>query len=126
MSFQRMCLVVSVVFATLCLTLLFWPGLVYWLFQIEGNSLGDFLAKRAAMLFAGLTMLSFLARQSQSAEVHRLVSASIGTAMGGMALLGVSEWIWGMAGPGILLAVAVELGFAGLCYKVLFALRGAR
>jgi hypothetical protein len=104
----------------------FTPGLVCWLFQIEGNSLGDFLAKRAAMLFAGLSMLSFLARQSQSAEVQRLVSASIGTAMGGMALLGVSEWIWGMAGPGILLAVAVELVIAGLCYKVLLALRGAR
>jgi hypothetical protein len=43
-----------------------------------------------------------------------------------MALLGVSEWIWGMAGPGILLAVAVELVIAGLCYKVLLALRGAR
>lgn len=116
MPYRNVCLAVALLFAALCLTLLFLPEIVYWLFQIQGNELGDFLARRAAVLFLGLAILCFCSRHSRSSEVRRLVALAVGTAMAAMALLGMYELIWGMAGPGILVAVSIESAIAGLFF----------
>ncbi len=72
--FYRLSLVAaSLLFGALSLSLVFLPEIVYWLFQLEGNALGDLLGKRAGMLFLGLAILCFSARNSSSPEVRCLV-----------------------------------------------------
>lgn len=112
MSFQRATTFVAIVTCLLTFGLIFAPGPVYWLFGLDGNALGDFMVKRSGVLFAGYTVLCLVARRSESGEVQRLVSLTIAVPMGLMALLGLYELLRGMAGPGILVAVAIEAFFA--------------
>ncbi len=112
--FYRLSLAAAFLFGALSLTLIFLPEIVYWLFQLEGNTLGDLLGKRAGMLFLGLAILCFYARTSISPEVRSLVALAVASSMGGMAMVGLYELVWGMAGPGILVAVAIELTLAAL------------
>ncbi len=114
MPFHRLSLLTSLVFATLCLTLIFVPDLIYWLFRLPAHDSADALAKRAAMLFLGLAVLCFGARKSALPELRRLVALSVGVAMAAMAVLGLYELARGVVGPGILLAVGAELALAGL------------
>lgn len=103
-----LCTVTAAIYAALALTLLFIPGLIYWLFELQGNALGDFVAKRAAMLFFGFALMCFMARGSQAAETRRLVAATLALAMTGLALTGIYEFSRGYVGLGIWLAIAVE------------------
>ena len=112
--FQRLTTLCAALFSLLTLVLLLAPAIIYWLFGIEQNPLGDFMSKRAAMLFVGLATLCWLARTSQTTEVQRLVAAAIGLSMGGMAFLGVYEFIRGNAGVGIWLAIIAETTIATL------------
>lgn len=113
-----LCTVTSAIAAALGLTLLFIPGLIFWLFELQGNALGDFVAKRTAMLFFGLALLCFMARASLQAETRRLVAATVALVMTGLALTGIYEFTRGYVGLGIWLAIAVEaaitLGFGRL------------
>ncbi len=112
MSFRTLSMAAGLLFGVLCLTLIFLPQVVYWLFQLQGNDLGDFLAKRAAALFFGLTILCLYARNSVSIEAQHLVLLTVGAAMGAMALFGVYEFIRGAAGSGILMAIGIEITIA--------------
>lgn len=109
MSYKNFSTVVSILFFALFVTLVALPEIVYWLFGLQGNELGDFFAKRAGMLFFGLTILCFYSRNTKSKEAENLVALSVGAAMAIMALLGVYEFAWGNAGLGILLAVIIEV-----------------
>lgn len=73
------------------MTLFVLPQLAYWLFGLPENALGNFLAKRAGILFLGLSLLVFMARDTRSAEVIKLLAASGAVSMGAMALLGFYE-----------------------------------
>jgi len=86
------------------------------LFQIQGNDLGDFLAKRAGVLFLGLTVLCYYSRNSYTAEVQDLVSLAVGLSMGVMAFLGIFEFTRGTVGSGIFLAVVIESTIAFLFF----------
>lgn len=108
----------TVLFAALSGVLVACPEVVYWLFGLEAHELGDFLAKRAGMLFAGFSLLCFQSRSSETAEVQRLVSASIGLAMGTMAILGIFEWARGSAGAGIWVAIVVECMVSALYFRI--------
>ncbi len=118
MSYRYLCIVFASLFFILCGTLIFLPGIVYWLFNIQGNALGDFLAKRAGILFLGFSILCFYSRNSQSKEVRQIVALSVGSAMGAMAVLGVYELFRGNAGPGILVAVVIEMTISILFFRL--------
>jgi uncharacterized membrane protein len=98
--------------AALCGVLLFVPGLIYWLFGIEGGASADFIARRAAMMFAGLSVLALVTADTESEELRQAVSLSFAVMMSGLAILGLAELFRGAAGIGILLAVIVEVFFA--------------
>ena len=117
-SFRTLSVGSACLFAILSVALLAFPEIIYWLFALEGNELGDFLGKRAGMLFIGFSVLCFQARGSESIEVQGLVAATIASAMGTMALLGVYEWVRGSAGPGIWVAIIVECVITGLYSRV--------
>lgn len=116
MPYKPLAVSISILFGVLCLALIFLPQVIYWLFSLQGNSLGDFLAKRAGILFFSLSILCFHSRNTRSVEVQRLVSLAIGVAMGGMALLGVIEFFRGAVSVGIFAAVTIEVILALLCF----------
>ena len=114
MSYRNVSLSVACVFLSLCITLVLIPDVVYWLFGLEGNELGDFLAKRAGVLFFGFAVLCFGFRNSADKQVQSTVAVVVGTSMGLMALLGIFELVRGNSNFGILLAVFVEGAIAFL------------
>ncbi|MBO6637394.1 MAG: hypothetical protein JJ920_05610 [Roseitalea sp.] len=109
MSYRLTSSLTALIFLALCLVLIFVPQLIYWLFGLAGNTVSDFLAKRAAFLFLGLAVLCFAARNTHSTEVRGVVSLAVLASMGSMALLGMLELWRGHAGPGILVAIAAEV-----------------
>lgn len=115
MAYKPLAVTVSILFGALSLALIFLPQVIYWLFNLQGNSLGDFLAKRAGILFFGLSVLCFHSRNTRSIEVQQLASLTVGVAMGCMALLGVVEFFRGHVSIGIFVAVTIEVVFALLC-----------
>ena len=92
-------------FGLLSVTLLVAPGLIWWTFGMEGGADAAVMGRRAAMLFAGLAVICAVSRH----EGGRAVPLGIAAAMGGLAVLGLAEWARGAVGPGIAVAVAVEL-----------------
>lgn len=72
--------IVSIAAAILCLTLasfLFvFPDFIYWIFGLDSHALGDFLAKRAAMLFLGFATLCYLSRNAEDCDLRRAISLS--------------------------------------------------
>ncbi|WP_420860910.1 hypothetical protein [Algirhabdus cladophorae] len=118
MTFQNISTIIALVFFTLCLTLIFAPDVLYWLFQIDQEPSADFLAKRAGMLFLGLSVICFLARKTTNPEVISFVCAGVSTAMLGLAVLGIYELIYGIAGYGILVAILTECIIGAALFRV--------
>jgi hypothetical protein len=125
MPHRQVSTLAALLFLVLFATLVLLPEIVYWLFRLQENELGDFLSKRAGVLFLGLSILCFYSRNTKSIEVENTVALSVGTAMGAMALLGVYELVRGNAGLGILVAVIVELSIAALFSRLWFKNRTA-
>lgn len=117
-SFRNAASIAALVFTALSLTLVAFTGVIYTLFSLPGNDLGDLLSKRAGALFLGLSILCFLSRGTSSSETKILVSASVGSSMFVMALLGIYELARGNVGLGILIAIAVELAIATIFARI--------
>lgn len=100
--------------AALCFVLaLIWGLLPQWLLQIWGvdySSSTGLVARRSAMLFLGLGVMFYSARNAEPSPTRTALSTGFITGCFGLAGLGLVEWLNGHAGPGILLAVVVELG----------------
>jgi hypothetical protein len=119
MSFKTVSLAASALCCTLFLCLLLTPGLIYWLFGVESHATADLLAKRAAMLFLGLAVLSFLGRNAPHSSLRQAVSVAMATTMAGLILAGIYEFFMGTAGIGIWLAICGEALFLCLYLHVL-------
>lgn len=98
--------------ALLCFALaLAWglrPDLLLWLWSVEYSDATGLVARRNAALFLAR------ARRSLPCATRRAMTTGFVTGCFVLAILGISEWINGHAGPGILLAVITEtaLGLA--------------
>ncbi len=112
MRFRTLSLATAALAITLFACLLLAPGLVLALFAVPIDAPAGFLARRAAMLFLGFAVLSYLARDVPHSSARQAVAAGVGASMLGLAMLGLAELARGYAGPGILLAVVGELAFA--------------
>ncbi len=123
MLYPRLCTVVALLFFALFINLVWVPDIPFWLFDLQGNEVAEILAKRAGVLFLGLCVLCFAARRSQSPEVQRLIALSVWVAMGGMAVLGIYEFLRGAVGPGMWVAVIIEILIAVFCCRLWFQIR---
>ncbi|MCT4555825.1 MAG: hypothetical protein N4A53_14145 [Pelagimonas sp.] len=104
--------------ASLAFALLFVPGVVLWLFGLDIPAEAGFLARRAAMLFLGISIIAWLGQSAPPSELRRALCTGLAVMMGALALLGLIEFLRGMAGPGILLAIAVETLFCAAYLKL--------
>ena len=105
--------------AALCFLLaLIWgvfPDILLAIWSIEYSDGAGFVARRSAVLFAGLGVMFCLVRNAPPSIARSALSNGFIVGCFGLAVLGFAEWLNGHAGPGILLAVLVEfalgLGF---------------
>lgn len=74
--------------------------------------MGDFLARRAAMLFLGIAILSFLARDAPASILRNAIAIAFAVMLLGLAATGLYEYARGYAGPGIWIAIVTEVAFA--------------
>lgn len=104
--------------ALLCFALaLVWglcPDRLLWLWSVEYSSATGLVARRNAALFLAIGIMFYRARRAQPSATRRAMTTGFVTGCFVLAILGISEWINGHAGPGILLAVITEtaLGLA--------------
>jgi len=108
----------AIVLFLLFSALLIFPKIIFVLFQIPENDSAFFIARRAAMLFLGLAVITWTGRHASHSSLRQSVCAGLSTTMFALALLGVCEFIRGLAGPGILLAVIGELFLGGLYINI--------
>ena len=64
------------------------------------------------MLFAGMTSLMATTRHHPPSATRTAIAQSVAVSMIGLAVLGTVEWLQGNVGPGVGLAVSVELVLA--------------
>ncbi|RON45703.1 hypothetical protein [Pseudomonas frederiksbergensis] len=99
--------------AALCVLLaLVWgllPDRLLAIWDIEYSSVAGLVARRSAVLFAALGVMFYLVRNEAPSSTRNALSNGFIVGCWGLAALGFGEWLNGHAGPGILLAVGVEL-----------------
>lgn len=99
--------------AALCFVLaLVWglmPDQLLAVWSIEYSSAAGLVARRSAVLFAALGVMFYLVRNEAPSATRSALSNGFIVGCWGLAALGFGEWLNGDAGPGILLAVGVEL-----------------
>ncbi|MFW9081541.1 hypothetical protein ACOI9X_20070 [Pseudomonas sp. P2757] len=91
------------------------PEVLLAIWSIEYSPAAGFVARRSAVLFAGLGVMFYLVRNAPVSIARNAMSNGFIVGCFGLAVLGFAEWLNGHAGPAILLAVLVEfalgLGF---------------
>ncbi len=117
--YRTVSIAASALYSTLFVCLLVAPGSIYWLFGVERHTTADLLAKRAAMLFLGLAVLSFLGRNEPYSNLRQMVLVAMATSMAGLMLTGMYEFFLGTAGIGIWSAIGGEALFLSLYLLVL-------
>jgi len=105
--------------AILCFLLaLIWgfaPDRILASWDIEYSLAAGLISRRMAVLFMVLGVMFFMLRNEAPSLTRNALSNGFMVGCWGLAILGFGEWLNGHAGPGILLAVGVELAL-GLAF----------
>ena len=120
----RTCQVAAIILTALSATLLFIPGLIFWLFNMAYEDGGVIFARRAAMLFAGLAFLVWKARALPRTAATDAIFQAFMVLMAGLACVGLFEFLRGGVGIGIFLAIVVEVFFV-IAFARLVGAQGA-
>ena len=115
MRFHTLAWIASLLCGLLCLIWLFAPQLVLGIWQVPASPEGLLLARRSAALFAGIGCMFFAARHAPPSLARQAMSWGLAVGCIALAALGVFEWATNSAGPGIALAVVVEVALALAC-----------
>ncbi len=109
MGFKILSTVMASIAFVLFGCLLIVPEPIFILFQIPNDESAFFIARRAAMLFVGIAILSWLGRHAGHSLLRQAVCIGLGVSMLGLAILGTIEYLRGYASMGIGLAVLAEI-----------------
>lgn len=94
-DFKNVSVAASVLTGTLFAILLLAPDLIFYLFAVEGGETARLISRRAAMLFLGLSVLSFLGRGAAHSELRQAVCLGLATSMLGLACVSGYEFLRG-------------------------------
>jgi hypothetical protein len=67
-KFKMVSVITAVIALTLCLVLLLKPEVIFMLFSIDENSAAFFVGRRAAMLFLGISVITWVGRNASHSE----------------------------------------------------------
>ena len=116
LTFRRMATIGAILAALLASALTALPEIFFWMWQLEPSSAAAFLGRRTGALFAAFAVILFLVRSHAPSPTRAALAAGFAVGCVWLAVLGVVEYFAGAVGPGIALAVVVELvvaaGFA--------------
>lgn len=121
MSYRLLCSLTAAICFVLALCLSLVPGLIHWLFGIETIPESVLMARRAGFLFIGLAGLYWSVRELGAGSMRNGVAKGSIAMLMGLAVLGLWELTFGIAGPGILLAIGTEVMLAVFFGLVLLA-----
>jgi len=124
-KFKMVSVITAVIALTLCLVLLLTPEVIFMLFNIDENSSASFIGRRAAMLFLGISVITWVGRNTSHSESRQAVCLGLAISMLSLAVLGAIEYLRGFAGFGISLAVITEAIIAFLYFKIWFSCKNA-
>lgn len=110
-GFRSLSVLVSVLFMALACVWMFSPGAMLANWGIGTSPAAELVARRGAALYAGLSVMFFMARGAAPAPARSALVAGFVTACTLLAALGVGELASGHAGRGILVAVVLEIAF---------------
>ena len=122
MNFKTLSVITSIVAGTLCASLLIYPEIIFTLFNIEHNSAAFFIGRRAAMLFLGITVMSWAVRNTAHSQTQQAICLGHGFAMLGMSFMGVTEFVRGYVSAGIFIAIVTEAILAYSYFKIWLSL----
>jgi FtsH-binding integral membrane protein len=111
MNYKTVSIMAAILMFSLFLCLLVAPWSIYWLFSVPGNATADLLSRRAAMLFMGLGVISYSGRNAPHSPLRQAVSFGFALIMAGLICTGIYEYLTGVAGPGIWIAILGEAFF---------------
>jgi hypothetical protein len=110
LSYKRLSSATAAIALALSLVLLLAPELILRLFQIQGSESAFFISRRAAMLFLGMAVMSWIGRNALDSDSRQAICLGLSVTMFTLAALGLFEYFRGYVGLGIFLAVVTELG----------------
>jgi hypothetical protein len=120
-KFKIVSVITAVIAFILSMVLILTPELLFILFNIEENSSAFFIGRRAAMLFLGISVFTWVGRNAFHSESRQAICLGLTISMLALAVLGITEYLRGFAGIGILLAVITEAVLALLYFKIWFS-----
>ena len=109
LSFRALSTFTSVLCFALALIWGLMPERLLAIWDVEYSSAVGLVARRGAVLFAALGVIFYLVRNEAPSVTRNALSNGFIVGCWGLAILGFGEWLNGHAGPGVLLAVVVEL-----------------
>ncbi|MEO9459901.1 MAG: hypothetical protein ABJE63_02095 [Lentilitoribacter sp.] len=80
--------------------------------------MSDLIARRAAMMFMGLSAIIFLSRNAEPSQLRQSLCLGLAIMMAALAIIGIFEFVRGAVGVGIWLAITTEIGFALAYFKL--------
>ncbi|MHC8299970.1 hypothetical protein [Pseudomonas sp. ZS1P83] len=115
LSFRTLSTFTSILCFLLALVWGLMPDGLLSLWSLEYSLAVGVVARRSAVLFATLGVMFYLVRNEPPSSTRHALSNGFMVGCWGLAAVGFGEWLNGHAGPGILLAVVVELAL-GLAF----------
>ena len=100
------------------------PNLIFWLFNIEDTTSAAIMSRRAAMLFLGFALITWLGRNADHSDARQAIAAGIAATMLGLVIVGLTEFVRGAVGPGIFFAIVAEVIIGVLYLRVWMLNRG--
>lgn len=114
MPYKTVSLMCAALFAAHALALFLVPGLIYALFSLPAAPTANILSRRTALLFLGLASLALLTAGHPDSPTRRAIAAAFILTFATLAILGLAEWLRGVVGPGIFVAILGEIALAVL------------
>ena len=96
----------------LFVTFAFIPVIPFTMLGVAMAPEGLLMARRMSALFLGIAILLFLLRDADDSPMRRSVSAALSASMAALAAFGFLDWLGGRNGPGVFIAISVEVYFA--------------
>jgi len=109
LRFQPVCTIASVLCLALALVWLIAPELILWSWGVDYTASAGIVGRRSAALFLGIGVMMARMRTATPSTSRTALADGFALSCVILAALGLGELWVGHAGPGIALAVTVEL-----------------